>query len=368
MEELQTVIVGAGVVGLATGLELLKQGQKNVVVVESNYSFGMETSSRNSEVVHAGIYYQPGSLKADMCVLGRRLLYDYCERNHVPFKKCGKLIVATDEQHIERLSQIKKNAAECGVKLGFLSQKQALEKEPNLKCLEALFSAETGIVDSHEFMSSLALNFENMGGIISYETEFIGATRKSEKFVLRFRCRNEEFRVSSQNLINAAGLHSSKISGLIEGLEEDAPVEASFFKGDYYTIPNTNLFNSHIYPLPNLDGTGLGIHATIGLDGSVKFGPSSYKVPAIDYNGSNAERDQFLAAVERYFPEIHHFNLNYSYSGIRPKIKVNDRLYSDFHVKKFEGEFERFICLHGIESPGLTSSLALARHVASLID
>lgn len=366
MEKVDVVIVGAGVVGLAIAAELSAQFE-SVVLIDKNERFGEETSSRNSEVIHAGIYYPKGSLKAKLCVEGKYLLYQHCDEYHVPYKKVGKLIVATSEKEEGVLAQIKQKSDANGVTdLTEVGQEELNKLEPNLSATKALFSPSTGIVDSHQYMLSLLGKFESNGGMFVPQTEFNNAEYVSlddeNHFVVRTTNNNEEFTFQTNFLINSAGLHASNVATSITGLVDDQIPETLFCRGHYFSYSAKSLFNHLIYPVP--EQAGLGIHATLDMAGQVKFGPDTQYIDEIEYGVDGKLKDKFCSAIKTYFPEIDVSKLQPDYSGIRPKLVEEGEGSADFRID-FEPDHKvkGLVNLFGIESPGLTASLAIAKYI-----
>jgi L-2-hydroxyglutarate oxidase LhgO len=361
MEELDCVVAGAGVVGLAVARALALAGRE-VVVLDAAEGIGTETSSRNSEVIHAGIYYPAGSLMARFCVAGRRALYDYCREKGVPHANCGKLIVATSEDDDSRLADIKRRAEINGVEgMRVLTRAEAVALEPNLHCTSALLSPATGIVDSHAFMVALQGDAENAGAVMVFHSPVLRGRAVAGGVEIdvggadpiTLRCRL---------LVNSAGLHAPALAGRIEGMPPSRVPTAYYAKGNYFTLSGRSPFSRLIYPVP-VPG-GLGVHLTIDLGGQARFGPDVEWIDAIDYAVDPHRADGFYAAVRRYWPELKDGALQPGYAGIRPKIVPKGAPGQDFVVQGPQTHgLSGLINLFGIESPGLTASLALADHV-----
>jgi len=364
VEELDCVVVGAGVVGLAVARALALTGRE-VVVLEAAEGIGTETSSRNSEVIHAGIYYPAGSLMARFCVAGRKTLYAYCREKGVPHANCGKLIVATSADEDSRLSDIKRRAAVNGVDdMRILTREEACALEPNLRCTSALLSPSTGIVDSHGFMVALQGDAENAGAVMVFHSPMLAG---------RATCDGIEIDVGGADpitlrcrlLINSAGLHAPALAARIEGMPADRVPQAYYAKGNYFTLSGRSPFSRLIYPVP-VPG-GLGVHLTIDLGGQARFGPDVEWIETIDYTVDPHRADSFYAAVRRYWPDLKDGAIQPGYAGIRPKIVPKGAPGQDFVVQGPQTHgLSGLINLFGIESPGLTASLALADHVVEV--
>lgn len=371
MDAVETVIVGAGVVGLAVGRAMALAG-KEVLILESEDAFGTGTSSRNSEVIHAGIYYPAGSLKARLCVSGRHMLYNYCVERGIPHLRCGKLIVATSNDHIERLAEIQKKALANGVlgsdALQILNSKEANAMEPELQCLAALWSPSTGIVDSHALMLSYLGDLENAGGLLALQSKFETAevvqTNSNTQFVVRTVDGTE---ILANQVINAAGLYAPQVARQFSGTHLDLIPKAYFAKGNYFSLSGRSPFSRLIYPVP--EAAGLGVHLTLDMAGQAKFGPDVEWVDSPEHLSVDARRgDAFYAEVRKYWPGLKDGALIPAYAGIRPKISSPQEAAADFCIMGPQQHgTPGLVHLLGIESPGLTSSLAIAAEVAQLL-
>jgi L-2-hydroxyglutarate oxidase LhgO len=352
------------------------KGKKEVIILEREYTFGLGISSRNSEVIHAGIYYPPESLKAKLCVKGKHMLYEYCKERKINHDRIGKLIVATNDiQWKQDIPRIMNHASRNGVKdLMLLSNYDVTNCfESQVKCSGALFSPSTGIVDSHAFMLSLLAEAEEHGAtmVVNSPVEKVTVCSRSHEISIQ----SQDVQISCDVLVNCAGLHADKIASMVT----DNTPKQYYAKGNYYrleTAPHLSPFQHLIYPVPS--NGGLGIHATMDLGGNTKFGPD-VEWCAIDTSHSddidlsvNAERsDSFYAEVRKYWPELKDGALQPDYAGIRPKLTHPDAVVTlkcnptDFYIQKLPGV--NFVNLLGIESPGLTASLAIADHVLDLL-
>ncbi len=362
--EVDTVVVGAGVVGLACAAALAQDG-RDVLVLEKESVFGSLTSARNSEVIHAGIYYPTGSLKHRMCVDGRRKLYAYLSERNLPHRKCEKLIVATSEAEIAKIESIFKMAVNNGVEnVEMIDAAAAVRLEPALKCVAALNSRETGIIDSHHYMMALIADIESGGGSVVYNTPAVAAhIRDDGKFDI-VTGGAEPLRLTANTLINSAGLYAHRFAAAIEGLESKALPPFHLAKGSYFSYSGKPVFSRLIYPAP-VDG-GLGVHVTLDLGGRMKFGPDvewlNFADPdQVDYRVDIARSQKFYAAIRTYWPQLPDGALQPDYSGCRPKLSWSGEPAADFSVDGPQSHgVPNLVNLFGIESPGLTSSLAIA--------
>ncbi len=369
MGDIQTTIVGAGVIGLAIAQALIKQGHE-VLVIEQHEIIGAETSSRNSEVIHAGIYYQHGSTKARMCVAGKGLLYDFCREHSVSVNKVGKIIVATNDQQLLTLNSIVEKANANGVNdLRFLSIDQMREIEPQLTGVGGILSPSTGIIDSHGYMLALQGSAEDGGCQFAFNTKVESVARTSAGEWLLNTVNSEDsdtFALTSQNLIICTGLFSGgDILKSLKRLRIKLP-EIKYAKGNYFNLSQQSPFSHLIYPVPQ--SAGLGVHLTLDLAGQVRFGPDVEWVKSLNYDVDAERVQEFYSAIRSYWPDLPDNCLTPSYSGIRPKIFFGSQPYTDFmFIDQQVHEMAGLVVLMGIESPGLTSSLAIAEHVAELL-
>lgn len=364
MEEVECVVVGAGVVGLAIARKLAQQGRE-VIVVEAAESIGTGTSSRNSEVIHAGIYYRAGSLMARFCVAGRRALYDYCGDHGVAHRRCGKLIVATNEAEAEKLAAIRAHAAANGVDdMRVLDGAEARAMEPSLACVAALLSPSTGIVDSHGYMLALRGDAEAASAAFAFHAPLLSARRDGEALALEIGG-EMPMTLGCRLLINAAGLGAPAVARAIATMPAELVPTAYYAKGNYFTCSARAPFSHLIYPVP--EPGGLGVHLTLDLGGQAKFGPDVEWIDEIDYVVDPARAARFYPAIRKYWPGLPDGALSPGYSGIRPKIVPKSVAVQDFVVQgPREHGVSGLINLFGIESPGLTASLAIADHVAEI--
>ena len=363
-ESVDCVVVGAGVVGLAVARALALAGRE-VIVVEAAEGIGTETSSRNSEVIHAGIYYPKGSLMARTCVAGRRLLYAYCAAHGVPHRNCGKLIVATNDAESDKLAEIKGRAEANGVEgMRLLDAREAMTMEPNLLCTAALLSPSTGIVDSHAYMLALQGDAEGGGAMFAFHSPVSRARAIDGGLEIEVGG-TEPMNLRCRLLVNSAGLHAPALAKKIAGMPSDRVPTAYYAKGNYFTLTGRSPFSHLIYPVP-VPG-GLGVHITVDMGGQAKFGPDVEWIDGIDYTVDPHRADKFYAAVRRYWPALKDGALQPGYAGIRPKIVPPGAPGQDFTVQgPAEHGVPGLINLFGIESPGLTASLALAERVRDL--
>ena len=362
-EQVDTVVIGAGVVGLAVARALALQGRE-VMVLEAADAFGTGTSARNSEVIHAGIYYPAGSLKARLCVQGKQMLYDYCAERGIAHQRCGKLIVATSADQVDELRAIQQRAAANGVHdLRLLTRAEAQALEPSLQCHAALLSPSTGIVDSHGLMLSLLGDLEQAGGLLAANSEVKSLAALEDKAQAAIKMEvfggEESTELIARQVVNAAGLHAPALAARTQGLDLRHVPQAHFAKGNYFTLSGRAPFSRLIYPVP--EPGGLGVHLTLDLGGQAKFGPDVQWVDSPhDLQVDAARGNAFYAEVRRYWPELRDGALQPGYAGIRPKISAPGEPAADFVIQgPREHGVPGLVNLFGIESPGLTSCLAL---------
>ncbi len=366
VETVDCVVTGAGVVGLACARSLALHGRE-VIVLERAEAIGTETSSRHSEVVHAGIYYEPGSLKARFCVNGKLQMYRYMEERGIPHKRLGKLIVATVDNQLAALQQIKDRATRNGVEdLEFLSRDEIARREPELNCVTALWSPSTGIADSHSFMLALQGDAEDRGTMIAFHTHV--ESGRIEDDGIRLDIDGEDpMTLKARVVINASGLHAQQLASRFAGFPTHLIPPWHYCKGNYYALSGCRVpFKSLIYPAP--EQAGLGVHLTLDLAGQARFGPDVEWIDEIDYDVDPARADNFYAAVRTYWPDLPDGALQPAYSGIRPKIQAPGEPATDYVIQgPADHGIEGLVNLYAIESPGMTSSLAIADHVVTLI-
>ena len=366
----EITIIGAGVIGLAIA-EKATEVYSDVFVIEKYTTFGQETSSRNSEVIHAGIYYPGGSLKAKLCVEGKTLLYDYCRKHEIPFKNCGKLIVATDEKEISVIDGIKKTAAGNGVDLEVLDPDQIQKLEPEIFALKALWSPTTGIIDSHSLMKRFEINTINNGGQIVYGTVVTGIRNTGNGYEITVTDADKRiYSFTTRIVINAAGLFSDKVSEMAGMKDERLTIH--FCKGEYFRItpPKNKLLNRLVYPVPHTNLEGIGIHVTVDMGGGVRLGPDVTYLGSnvLDYKVDAGKQEAFWKSARKFLPFLEPGDIAPEMAGIRPKTQKEGEPVRDFYIREESDRGNKgFINLIGMESPGLTSCISIAKHVISLI-
>jgi L-2-hydroxyglutarate oxidase LhgO len=368
MDHVDCIVAGAGVIGLAIARGMARRGM-DTLILEAENAIGTGTSSRNSEVIHAGIYYPAGSLKARFCVAGREKLYRYCEERAVPHARRGKLIVATDAEQEPVLASIRANASACGAgDLTPLTATEARGLEPRLRCTAALLSPATGIIDSHALMLALLGDAEEHGAALSLNTRIVaGRIERVEgsRIVLDTvdSTSSERFEIATTRFVNAAGLGATALAGSLDGLDPQFVPKLRYAKGNYFSVAGRAPFSRLVYPVP--EPGGLGVHLTLDLYGVARFGPDVEWTDQLDYRVDPARGERFYNEIRKYWPDLADGGLQPAYSGIRPKLSGPGEANADFVIQDAAVHgVEGLVNLFGIESPGLTSSLAIADHVA----
>lgn len=369
MSSYDCLVIGAGVIGLACASRLARSGH-SVLVVEEERWIGSHTSSRNSEVIHAGIYYSPTSLKARLCLEGRDLLYRWCEEHHVEHRRIGKLLVAVSPDEIAALEALQKNAVQSGVdSLLEVSAAQLRQMEPAVAGVAALLSVDTGIIDSHAYLQSLLGDAQRHGADLALATQVSRLQHNGGNWLVEGDSCGEPFSVDVPRVINAAGLFSSQLASNIDGLEAHHVPQTQWCRGRYFSYSGRSPFSRLVYPMPEVNTTGLGVHATLDMAGQVRFGPDVAWTDTLDYQVEEVLRSDFAIAIQRYFPGLDPHRLTPGYCGIRPKLAGPGQPAKDFLIQGPQTHgLPGLVNLYGIESPGLTASLAIADHVARIID
>ncbi|WP_339490893.1 NAD(P)/FAD-dependent oxidoreductase [Pseudomonas sp. EL_65y_Pfl2_R95] len=367
MDTIDRLIIGAGALGLACAARLAKPGE-STLLVDSEKLIGSHTSSRNSEVIHAGIYYSADSLKAQLCLEGRDRLYLWCAKHQVPYKRIGKLLVAVSDAERSKLAAIAKNAQACGVNdLHAIGPQQLLGLEPAVRGVEALLSPSTGIIDSHGFLQSLLACAERNGAQLVLDTRIDRLEPTTKGWIAHGTSCGEPFSLLTQQVINAGGLFAQQLAHNTEGLTADLIPTLHLCQGRYFSYSGRSPFNHLIYPMPEANATGLGIHATLDLGGQLRFGPDTRYVEQLDYSVDPGLLEPFAQAIRRYFPKLDSSRLVPGYSGVRPKLSGLGEPAADFVIQTpADHGLDGLINLFGIESPGLTASLAIAERVAGV--
>lgn len=366
MEEIKITIIGAGVVGLAVAAELSTQ-YENIVVLEKHSTYGQETSSRNSEVIHSGIYYPAGSLKAKLCLEGNRLLYEICERHSVPYKKTGKLIIATEQIELQTLEAFFEKGKANGVKeLEFLDKNQINRIEPAVNAIAAIHSPNTGIIDSHSLMKHFFSHAKDNGVMFAFNSEVIALKREGNGFLVNVK--QEDYRFKSQIVINCGGLSSDHIAALAGIDIQQSDYKLKFCKGSYFSYAKPSPVRMLIYPVPQKELIGLGVHATLDMGGRLRFGPDAEHIDVINYKIDTDKKDMFYKGALKLIPGLEADAFIPDMTGVRPKLYGPDEKTRDFVIahEKDKG-LSGLINLIGIESPGLTASPAIAKMVAGMV-
>lgn len=375
IDKFDICIAGAGVMGLAIAFELATRykGKGNsILVLEQESSFGQHTSSRNSEVIHAGIYYPPNSLKARFCIPGKERLYAHCEQYDIPFKRTGKLIVAK-EAEFKALENIEQNAIDIGLRdLQHIDKARLKEFEPEVEADAALLSPSTGIIDSHSYMQSLLHLSENLGVQFAPFTRVKNVDKKGEEFSVECelvdKVNTEIYQFHCQQFVNAAGLGAQSLASKIDSVPVHTIPRLFYCKGDYFDYRGRNPFRHLIYPMPEANTAGLGIHATMDMSSQLKFGPDTQYIERINYDIDEQKSTSFAERISSYFPAIKSSDLRPSYSGIRPKLAGPGEAAADYVIQdENDHGVPGLIQLFGMESPALTSSLSIADYVAAKV-
>lgn len=367
MDKVDITIIGAGVVGLGIAARM-SNSNRTCIVLEKNSSFGQETSSRNSEVIHSGIYYPKDSLKAKLCVRGNALLYEHCAKSGIKHEKTGKIIVASDNEEVEKIEQLKENGTNNGVQgLELLTSRQVRQMEPDIDAKAGLLSPSTGIIDTHTLMQKYASQVQGHGSMIAYDSEVTAIEKLHDGFKVTIQKDNYQF--ETEVLINCAGLNSDKIASLC-GIDIDkANYKLYLCKGNYFRTQQKFNVKKLIYPVPSISIAHLGIHLTLDLAGSIRFGPDAHYVDTIDYTIDQDQRSAFYNSIKKYLPSISDDSLYPDTSGVRPKLQGPDDGFRDFVIQNEKDRgLDGLINLIGIESPGLTSVPAIAEYVETLIE
>lgn len=373
MDEVDACVVGAGVIGLAIGREIGEEIASNsgdLLILDKEPQFGQGISSRNSEVIHAGIYYPENSLKARFCVEGKHRLYEYCAARNIAHQKCGKLIVATSPQEETVLQSIQEKAQKNGVEdLEPWSRNKLKNMEPQVNASMALFSPSTGIVSAHELMASLLGDIEAMGGCFVGQSQVEAVNRSDEGFIVKTRLADGEvYFIRSRVLINAAGLGAQALGHRIDCVDDSMIPALHYCKGNYFVLSGKSPFQHLIYPVPDPTGAGLGVHATLDLGAQLRFGPDVEYIDDENYTVNLNSLPDYYKAIRRYYPGLPDEGLVPAYAGIRPKLQPKGSAPEDFVIQgPSDHGIPGLVQLFGIESPGLTSALAIADYVKKLL-
>ncbi len=366
METAKIVVVGAGVVGLAVAAKFSEMNS-GVFILEKNSKYGQETSTHNSGVIHSGIHYPPGSLKAKLCVEANPVLYEMCEKHRIPFEKLGKLTVAIGEEEIAELEKLMKWGTQNGVQgLRFMDGEEVKRLEPNVEVERALLSPSTGIVDADELMNHYYAEVYKNGAVLSTQTEVTEISKTAESYEIKGMSQGETFNIKAETVVNCAGLYADRISEMAGIDVDEAGYRLHLCKGDYYRLVGKSPIKMLVYPLPK--GGGLGIHLTPDLAGTIRLGPNSYYVDKVDYLVESGEKE-FREDVKKYVPHIVEHELVPDFAGVRPKLQGPKDGFKDFVIRnEADKGLDGFINLVGIESPGLTSAPAIARVVTEIYE
>jgi L-2-hydroxyglutarate oxidase LhgO len=369
MDEVHTCVIGAGVIGLAIAARLAGP-DRSLLVLDEQSGFGQDISSRNSEVIHAGIYYAADSLKARLCVAGNTRLYAYCRDRGISHRRTGKVIVATEKGEEAVLESILDKAKSNGVEdLTYWSKQRLSREEPEVDGILALFSPSTGIISSHELMLALLHDSESEGANFAAHTRVTGVDIEDGRFVVHTRIEDkDEYSFACRILVNSAGLGAQRVAYQMNGLDQCTIPSLHMCKGNYYAHNGKSPFSHLIYPVPHATGAGLGIHATLDMAGQVRFGPDVEYINEVDYRVSVEREASYYEAIRRYYPGLRDGDLSPAYAGIRPKLQPAHGKVEDFVIQGAETHgIDGLVQLFGIESPGLTASLAIADEVEGLL-
>ena len=369
MDKVDIVVIGAGAVGLAIGAAIADK-DKEMYILEKEEVYGQGTSSRNSEVIHAGIYYPKGSLKAELCVKANPMIYDICEKNKVPYKNCGKIIVANGEEEVKQLEGIIKHATECGARdLEMIDKDRVHELEPKVKADAAILSPTTGILDAHGLMDHFYREARRKAGSdpLVLDTEVTGIKQIPDSYIVKMISGGEPFEIQSRVVINSAGLYSDRVAAMAGIDIDEAGYRIHWSKGEYFSLTGKPPALMLVYPPPPHDAASLGIHSVPDLTGRLRFGPNAFYVDEINY-AFESEKEPFWRDIVKYFPTVKMEDLHPDMSGIRAKLQGPGDPVRDFVIKHEEDRgLPGFINLVGIESPGLSTSPAIAEMVAEMV-
>lgn len=366
-QQVDCVVIGAGLIGISIAKSLSMAGHE-VILLESHETIGNEISARNSEVIHAGIYYPPNSLKAKLCVQGKAMLYEYCQSHNITHKRIGKLLVANSEEEHKKLEALKANAEQNGVNdLVWLDSKQASDLEPNLSVHSALLSPSTGIVNAHALLVSMLGDAEKAGTMLAVNSRVIRCEKLNESYLLSvIISKTQSVDIEAKHVINCAGLSAPQLLQNFEFFPKDKIPKTYLCKGSYFIYGKKSPFSHLVYPVPN--HAGLGVHSTLDLGGQTRFGPDTEWVELEDYTVDSSKANQFSEAISQYFPGIRAEDLQPGYAGIRPKISGPNEPAQDFLIQtEQEHGCQNLINCLGIESPGLTASLAIGDYINTLV-
>lgn len=369
--DFDVIVIGGGVVGLAVAAELAS-GQRSVALLERHPAWGQETSSRNSEVIHGGMYYPTGSLKAKLCVEGRRKLYAICEQNSIPHRRCGKIIVALDEKQMKEIEALYAQGLTNGVEgLSLLTRDEIQKLEPSVRAYGGLYSAETGIMNAHKLMDFFAWKITQGSGEVVTGAEAVGLEPSQNRWTVSYRDSSGIDRITCRAVVNCAGLDAQAVMRMAGLNPEAMGLRGHFCKGDYFAVTGSRKAGlTHlVYPVPVKNLQGLGVHTVLSLDGSFKLGPNAYYVDQIDYTVDASARPEFFKSASAYLPFLNLDDLTPDMSGVRPKLSGPGEPARDFYIAhEAAAGFPGFFNLAGMESPALTSSAAIGKHVADLVN